>query len=233
MTLPFVSPEFLDSFDGTAGNLVGRVSPSGHEWGDLNGRFALDGAGKLVAKDYAQSSRYADVHLTGDGCFGMSAVGVWGGESSVITDSSGLVLIAGASPDRPSTPGSAGIYYNCIHPVFGDWQTGIDIWVDGAGTRLLTYNYPSGPLARDTPYAFGWELTGIILTIYMPDGAVKKLADHRFPAWIGPHLIWQIYNTGHPANQPRYESVAATSELIPGYVPPPPLPDVLGAEVLT
>ncbi|MEV5041925.1 hypothetical protein [Microbacterium sp. LMI1x-1-1.1] len=140
--------------------------------------------------DWATSGRYTDVHLDGGHCFGMSATGLWEGTSDVINESSGLVLIAAANPARPGTAGSAGIYYNCIHPVFGDWQTGVDLWIDGVGTRLYTYDYPGGKLARGVPYTMGWELTGIILTLYMPDGAVKRIADHRLVTWIGPHLIW-------------------------------------------
>ena len=242
MTLPLTSPELHDAFTGTAVALAGRVSESGHVWGDLNSAFALDGSGSLIAADWAGTGRYADVHLTDDEtCFGMSCVATWGGTSTVITDSSGPVLIAAASPDRPSTPGSAGIYYNAVHPVFGDWQFGLDIWIEGVGTRLLTYDYPAGGLARDTPHRMGWELTGIILTIYLPypvasgphpASHVRRYADARWPSFIGPHLIWQLYNSGHSYNQPRFDSVEATSAPIPGYVPPPPLPAVLGVDIL-
>jgi hypothetical protein len=201
--------DFRDDFDGPAAPLQGRVSPSGHVWGDGNARFRTDGTGSLLPVDWATSGRYADVHLDA-AAIGMAAVGLWTGTSGSRSDNSGLVLISGPQPERSGTPGSLGIYYNAIHPVFGDWATAIDLWVNGTGQRLLTYFYPGGRLAQDVPHRFGWRLSGMTMTFDMPDGTTKTLTDSRFPDWVGKHLIYQIYNSGHPANQPRYDSVAAT-----------------------
>lgn len=203
-----MSIEFSDDFAGAAADLDGRVSLTGHVWNDGNDRFQVNGSGLLEAKVWTDGGRYADVHLS-EGAVGMSAVGIWGGTSDAIGNNAGIVLICSAVNDRPGSPGSYGIYYNAVHPVFGDWQTGIDIWIDGAGTRLYTHNY-AARLDRDTPYEFGWTLDGTTLIVDCPDGTTHNVTDSRWPTWIGAHLIYQIYNSGNSANQPRIESVNAS-----------------------
>lgn len=221
---------FTDNFAGTAaGPLHGRVSTSGHVWDDRNNGLKLDGSGHMIRNLATEGvgGAYGAVDLDAP-VTSMKAQVSWSGSSDSPTENGSFVMIASDSPQRAGVAPSAGIFTNGLHPVFGIRQLAFDLWQNNSGVNMLNYTYPGGPLKTDgTVYECGWEITGIIMTFYCPDGSVRKLAHPLFKQYAGKHLIYQVYRGAAVNLYPEYRTVTATTDPIPGYTPPPPLPAVL------
>lgn len=218
---------FTDDFAGAAGPLAGRVSPSGHTWSDYNGAANIDGDGHMIrnpAHEGLSGSAYGvypAVSLA-EPVKQMSAVVSWieaaPGASDIVNENGALVLICALSDTRAGTPADpTRIFADCIHCVFGPWQTVIDIFQAGVKVEGRSRNwgtYSGAPLPVDgTPHNVGLIFDGNRIGVQLPDRANPEwVGDALYGTTPGRHMIWQSYNTTAPDLRPRFDSVTATSE---------------------
>lgn len=207
-------PTLSDSFDGTAGVLAGRVATTGQVWSDNNDTLRLDGSGRLIRNPTSEggtTGSYGQVTIDATPTV-MYADISFGGTSSIITENGAVVLISGDSSARNGNPPTQGIFHRAIHAVFGAWQTAVSIWENDAAVlpNIITYTYPGGKLALDgTVYRIAMWFDGQRLRVQMPDGAIRYAADSRVQSYIGPNLIYQVYNVTAPNLRPKIEAAYA------------------------
>lgn len=228
---------FADQFVGTAGPLDGRVSDTGHVWDDFNGALELDGNGRCIRKPTAtaegRGGSYGQINLDDD-VTSMSGVVSWTGASDTVVENGVVALIYSNADVHGGTVPNRHIFADAIHPTFGPWATALTIYIGGVALAVPRWfwAYPGGRLNVDgTQYPCGIERRSRILTINRPDGVSVKIADPLFESLAGPYLIFQTYDVVAPNLTTRFESVAATTEALSGFVAPLPLPATLGREV--
>jgi hypothetical protein len=229
--------ELDDTFTGN-GDLDGRVAtPTGQVWDDANGKLiTADGQMKRDPLEAGLTYNYPqidlDAPLTGMWC----QVSFDGEEtdSDIINENNSAVLIAASDDTRAGSAPTLNAFSNMLHPAFGPWA--MEIYVYEAGSPLPSPTqflaYPGGRLDIDgTIYQCGWELRGIILSLYCPDGSLVKIADPLFAEHAGQHMIWQTYLSASAGLAVRYERVLATTVELPGYVESIPLRETRGVEL--
>ena len=123
-----------------------------------------------------------------------------------------MVLISGSTNVRNGSPPQVGIWSDCLHAVFGLWQTTVRFYEGGvAGSTLISYNYAGGPLLSDgTQYELGLIFDGERLIVEMPDGTRKFATSTKLPTLSGKYLIWQIYKNVSPNLYPQFNYVEAS-----------------------
>lgn len=242
---------FADNFLVNPGLMNGRLptTPIGSEtWNDFNAAgsvaatstptpgFIRNPAGNLAGGVYCE---YAlDKPVTS-----MSASVRWFGPSSVGVFSS-CVLIFGAQDIHGGAPPNIEIFENAAHFAFDN--EGLTVTTFTAGVQsgnVLLYKYSGGSVPVDgTAFNIGIEIRGQIISCICPDGTTQKCASPLFAAYQGPYLIFQCFDATNPATydggghvtgglQPGFNSVAATTDPLAGYVPPWPVPLVRGTEL--
>ncbi len=229
--------ELDDTFAGD-GDLDGRVAtPSGQVWNDANGKLiTADGQMKRDPEEAGLSSNYPQIDL-GAPVTGMWCQVSWLGDeedSDVIQKNNGVVLICADDPARAGSPPTLNAFGAMLHPIFGPWAMAVTVYENAAPLdepqQFLAY--PGGRLDIDgTVYQCGWELRGMILTVYCPDGSRVRVADPLFAEHAGRHMIWQTYLTASAGLAVRFERVLATTAQLPGYVEPVPLRATRGGEL--
>jgi len=227
---------FADNFAGTAAGAVnGRVSSSGHVWNDYNDRLRLNGSGQMIRNPAGVSGQGSYGEITLDApVTSMSANVSWTGTSDVLQQNGSLILIYGPSDVHNGTPPAETIFRDAVHVAFGPWATEVTVYTGGVLQSLPTwfFQYPGGRLAIDgTVYPIGIERRSRILSVIRPDGVTTRIADPIIESYAGVYLIYQCYNTTAPDLVPRFESVAATTAALAGYVTPTPIPARLEPEV--
>lgn len=239
---------FADDFAGAAGPLDGRVSPTGHVWSDINASTALDGAGRasrvLLGSDATGSYNQIDLDAP---VTRMSAQISFTGQSDVVEKNDGFAVISASDPSYVfGPPAKRHAFENMIHPVFGPWAFSMSLYQGGLVQEpnpKLFLVYPGGRLLLDgTVYDIAVEFRGIIMTCRLPWPAaspdprppelVRQFADPLIRTMAGRYLIWQTTNSlSGGLLSPRYESVAAETDQLPGFIPSAPFPAVLGGEL--
>lgn len=211
---------FSDDFNGPAGPLNGRVSPTGQVWDDLNQTSALDGSGRLIR----------DPAATGGGSYGkvtldapvtsMDAEISFLGTSDNIGETSDCVLIYAAQDERDGTFPNLSVFRNFVHLVFSPWVFSANVYTDSAVVSGAdhTFAYPEGRLRVDgTIYSVHVERHGSELTVVGPDSidgtpVERTISYPLYETYAGKFLVFQTYDANWPALSPRIESVAASSE---------------------
>jgi hypothetical protein len=207
-----------DDFTGPDGPLNGRVAPTGQVWSDTNDALRLN-SGLLTRNpdlEGTTTGSYARIDAA-ERVTMMEADISWTGTSSIAQENGAVVLICANDPQRSGNPPNQGIYVNCIHAVFGLWQTSIAIWEDNASSApaMLSYTYPGGKIAHDgTVYRIGIYMDGDRLGALMPNGVTLWAGDARLEEYTGRHMIFQTYNVVAPNLRPRIEEVWADTALL-------------------
>lgn len=226
---------FSDDFTGAAGPLQGRVSATGHVWRVLNDNAVLDGAGRYT-RDPAKPAGgatggcYSQIELDAP-VTSMTAQVSWLGTSPDSAHATSFGLICSAADTHNGAYPQLHVFDDMVHIAISPWAIGASTYTGGTPGPGMTFAYPGGLLALDgTVYTIGLEFRGQIVTIKGPNGADYKIAGPLYDAYRGPYLDFQCYDTPKPDLGTRFESVAATTVPLAGYIPPLPLPAALGAE---
>lgn len=231
------------------GDPNGRLASDGlHTWDWFNDNALV--TSHRLRRDPAKPAGGA----TG-GCYGQinldapvtsmaGSVGWRGPTPTAPNQSTSIVFIYSNADVHNGTPPQKTIFQDAVHAVIHNWGVQITTYTDGvASSDIFDYFYPAGTLATDgTPYNCGIEIRGQIMTINAPDGTVQKCASPLFDSYRGPYLIYQCFDTPYPPTydgsgnvtaglEPCFYSMAATTAPLSGYVPPWPLPQVLGVEL--
>lgn len=215
-------PEFWDSFDGNAGPLDERVSPSGHVWDDLNQTSTLDGEGRLVrVAGYPYGGSYGKLTLSG-AVTSMSMDVSWLGESDAQEDNNPLVMIYSPTDERIGIFPTLTVFMDFVHVVVGNRMLSINYYADAVDiNESLNFlysvaDYPDGLLTDGTVYSVSMERTGRILTITGPDESggsptIRRAAHPLVATYAGRYIVFQEHDTNAPNLQPRIEYASASS----------------------